>query len=108
MLRQYLTAHDKTLIRAQLRTYRRKSIAQRSITAVAQPLTRKLPWSPRDKKVTRIAIGLVEHIGDIVACEPVVRHLRSIHPNAEISWVVNEGYRELIDAKSGYRPNHSG
>jgi ADP-heptose:LPS heptosyltransferase len=46
----------------------------------------------------RIGIGLVEHFGDIVACEPVVRHLRKQHPEAEISWVVRDVFRELIDS----------
>jgi ADP-heptose:LPS heptosyltransferase len=51
-----------------------------------------------DKPKIRIGIGLVEHFGDIVACEPVVRHLRGRYPEAEISWVVRESYRELIDS----------
>ncbi len=45
----------------------------------------------------RIGIGLVEHFGDIVACEPVSRYLRKKHPHAEIFWVVREPFRELID-----------
>jgi len=45
----------------------------------------------------RICIGLVEHFGDIVACEPVVRLLRKQYPDAEISWVVRDIFRELID-----------
>ena len=45
----------------------------------------------------RICIGLVEHFGDIVACEPIVRHLRKAYPDAEISWVVRDLYREIID-----------
>ena len=46
----------------------------------------------------RIAIGLVEHIGDIVACEPVARYLKLRYPNCQLSWVVNRAYRELIDS----------
>ena len=45
----------------------------------------------------QIAIGLVEHMGDIVACEPVARYLRAENPDAHIVWVVREEYRELID-----------
>lgn len=45
----------------------------------------------------RIGIGLVEHIGDIVACEPVARYLRTKYPDAEITWVVRSVYRELVD-----------
>lgn len=45
----------------------------------------------------RIGIGLVEHLGDIVACEPVVRYVRQQCPEAEITWVINRRYRELVD-----------
>lgn len=49
------------------------------------------------KKRMRIGIGLVEHLGDIVACEPVARQMRAAYPDAEICWVVRDIYRELID-----------
>jgi ADP-heptose:LPS heptosyltransferase len=50
------------------------------------------------RKRMRIGIGLVEHFGDIVACEPVARQLRAMHPDAEICWVVRDVFRELIDS----------
>ena len=49
------------------------------------------------KRSLRIGIGLVEHFGDIVACEPVARQLRAQYPDAEISWVVRDAFRDLID-----------
>lgn len=49
------------------------------------------------KKRMRIGIGLVEHFGDIVACEPVARQMRAAYPDAEICWVVRDIFRELID-----------
>jgi ADP-heptose:LPS heptosyltransferase len=45
----------------------------------------------------KVIIGLIEHIGDIVACEPVSRYVRNKYPKAEISWAVLGRYRELID-----------
>ena len=51
-----------------------------------------------NETVYRIGIGLVEHFGDIVACEPVARYLKAKHPGAEISWIVQQEYRELIDS----------
>ncbi|MCI0723370.1 MAG: glycoside hydrolase family 99-like domain-containing protein, partial [Acidobacteria bacterium] len=51
-----------------------------------------------EKKAFHIGIGLVEHFGDIVACEPVVRYLKKQSPDVEISWVVREPYRELLDS----------
>ncbi len=44
-----------------------------------------------------IAVGLIEHMGDIVACEPVARYLREKYPEDHIVWCVREPYRELID-----------
>lgn len=45
----------------------------------------------------KILIGLVEHIGDIVACEPVPRYLKLRYPESRIFWVINKSYRELVD-----------
>jgi ADP-heptose:LPS heptosyltransferase len=45
----------------------------------------------------RVVIGLVEHIGDIVACEPVARYLKMKYPGCNLTWVVNKAYRDLID-----------
>ncbi len=45
-----------------------------------------------------IAIGLVEHIGDIIACEPVSRYVRNIFPDAYIIWVTKPGYKDLIES----------
>jgi ADP-heptose:LPS heptosyltransferase len=45
----------------------------------------------------RVIIGLIEHIGDIVACEPVSRYVREKYPDAHLSWAVVRPYRELID-----------
>ncbi len=50
--------------------------------------------APRRK---RILVGLMEHIGDIIACEPVARYLRLRDPDAEITWAVSSKFRELID-----------
>lgn len=46
----------------------------------------------------KVLIGLVEHIGDIVACEPVARYLKRKYPGCTLSWVVNARYRDLIDS----------
>jgi len=45
----------------------------------------------------RILIGLIEHLGDIVACEPVSRYLKYKNPGAQLTWAVAPAYRELID-----------
>lgn len=51
-----------------------------------------------------ICIGLVEHLGDIVACEPVVRYLRQARPEARIFWCVRQAYADLVS----HHPDLSG
>jgi ADP-heptose:LPS heptosyltransferase len=55
------------------------------------------PRAVRPSGKKQIAIVLTEHMGDIVACEPVARYIRSIEPDSSITWVVNEKYRELVE-----------
>jgi GT2 family glycosyltransferase/ADP-heptose:LPS heptosyltransferase/2-polyprenyl-3-methyl-5-hydroxy-6-metoxy-1,4-benzoquinol methylase/Tfp pilus assembly protein PilF len=49
-------------------------------------------------KLQIIGIGLIEHMGDIVACEPVSRYIRFNYPDAHIVWCVRKDYKELIDS----------
>lgn len=44
-----------------------------------------------------ILVGLMEHMGDIIACEPVSRYLKANHPAASLTWAVSPAYRELVD-----------
>lgn len=44
-----------------------------------------------------VTVALLEHFGDIVACEPVARHLRRQHPNVFILWCLRAPYREFVD-----------
>jgi ADP-heptose:LPS heptosyltransferase len=46
----------------------------------------------------KVIIGLIEHFGDIVACEPVARYVSEKYPQAHVSWAVLSPYRELIDS----------
>ena len=43
-----------------------------------------------------IGIHLIEHMGDIVACEPIIRCLRQRDPDAFLVWFVREQYSELL------------
>ena len=56
----------------------------------------------RDRKRARgrirVALALVEHMGDIVAAEPIARLARSRFPGARISWFVRKPYQVLPDA----------
>lgn len=45
-----------------------------------------------------VAVLLLEHLGDIVACEPVARYLKEQDPTALLAWGVKPAYRELVDA----------
>lgn len=45
----------------------------------------------------KILVGLIEHLGDIVACEPVARYLKVNFPASHIAWAVSAPFRELVD-----------
>ncbi len=45
-----------------------------------------------------IVISQVVHLGDIVACEPIVRQVRTENPDAFILFALHRNYRELADA----------
>ena len=42
-------------------------------------------------------IALIEHLGDIVACEPVSRYVKSASPGTKTIWLVKHEYRELLE-----------
>jgi heptosyltransferase III len=50
----------------------------------------------QDSKRHMIAIVLLEHFGDIVACEPTTRYLRLKYPDAYIIWFTSDKYNELL------------
>jgi ADP-heptose:LPS heptosyltransferase len=54
-----------------------------------------LKLTQRGKSI--VVITLIEHFGDIVACEPVSRYIREKYPQAHIIWCVRGPYRELIE-----------
>lgn len=39
-------------------------------------------------------VALTEHLGDLVATEPIARHVKSL--GYHVTWLVNERYRELV------------
>jgi heptosyltransferase-3 len=49
------------------------------------------------KKYSKVCIiVLTEHMGDVVACEPVSRILRESFPDYFIVWCVNNKYKEIV------------
>lgn len=41
---------------------------------------------------------LVQSIGDIIACEPIVRHLKVLDRNASIHWIVRRNFTAILEA----------
>ena len=60
---------------------------------------RDLKASHSDRKLCGIL--LVEHIGDIIACEPVIAWVRETVPDAFVVWVVRDVFRELVEHHPG-------
>ena len=42
-----------------------------------------------------VVIGMVEHLGDIVAAEPISRYAGGQHPDARVVWVAREPYARI-------------
>ncbi len=43
-----------------------------------------------------VVVSLYEHIGDIIACEPVIRHLKQ-SKKIHLTWAINTSYAELVE-----------
>ena len=43
-----------------------------------------------------VYVGLTEHLGDIIACEPVSRYLKSVYPDRPLIWVARPLYAEVL------------
>jgi heptosyltransferase-3 len=56
----------------------------------------RLKFSILSPRRDLVVINLLEHFGDIIACEPVPRHVRSILPSAYIVWTVRAAYSDLL------------
>lgn len=41
-------------------------------------------------------IHCIESMGDVIACEPIARYLKSIEPGSEIVWIVKEPAMEIV------------
>lgn len=44
----------------------------------------------------RIFLSLIQHMGDIIACEPAARLIKRLHKGATLTWVVSHRYAELV------------
>lgn len=58
--------------------------------------TRELRRWRRDGGRT-LALALIEHMGDIIAAEPMSRRARNQHPDARIGWIVRKPYRDVVE-----------
>lgn len=72
--------------------------AGRSYLGNSRLLRRRLKQALAGGRRPVIAISQVLHLGDIVACEPVLRRTRLEHPEAFIVFALQRDYRELADS----------
>ena len=86
---------------ARLRRGERRGHRARALRNAAQ---HAIIWRTRRWRIRRshpgrpiVLVVLTEHMGDIVAAEPITRELRRTQPDAVIVRVVREAYRELVD-----------
>lgn len=53
----------------------------------------------------KIAVCRLERLGDIIACEPIARHLRS-QPDTKVHWYVSPDYRTALDGNESVDEVH--
>lgn len=87
------------LLRSLYSTMRRDPKTAKHILAAISASLVKLLAFQRQKRAARgrrwVALSLIEHMGDIIAAEPIARLARSRFPDAQISWFVRNPYRVL-------------
>ena len=49
-------------------------------------------------------VNCIESFGDVVACEPIARHLKEKYPASKVYWLVKKQYKDLV----AYNPNIDG
>lgn len=83
----------------------RGGVERHRATAELRGYAQRAKWPLELRRLRRsghyrptILIGLVDHLGDIVAAEPIAHRLRLDHPDAYIAWAVRPAFRELIDS----------
>ena len=86
-----------------LRAMRRDADARHRVAARLRAELRRLLWRWRFARLRRrhpgrplVVVGLVEHLGDLVAAEPIARHLRAAMPGALVVWPVRAPFREIV------------
>ena len=45
---------------------------------------------------SKVYLVLVESLGDIIACEPIAKFIKDVHPDKQLTWVIREQYQEVI------------
>ena len=70
----------------------REHIEREAATTIAA--LRRLKQAGGNRRLCGIL--LVEHIGDIIACEPVIGRLRADHPDAILVWITRPAYKDLL------------
>lgn len=85
-------------VRFPLRRARRAAIRLKARVR-AQMLIRHLRrLKSTHSRRTFCGILLVEHIGDIIACEPVISWVKRQYPDALVAWIVKAKYSEILSA----------
>lgn len=92
-----LRSRGRLLFQALYRRRARHLVRARARSAAVGGLYRKLITNRAGNRPI-VVIGLVEHLGDIVACRPVSAHVRRTNPDSWIVWPVREAYRPLVDS----------
>jgi ADP-heptose:LPS heptosyltransferase len=76
--------------------WRRAAALRRARRGAEEVIQRAKQLRATDPSRPICGILLVEHMGDIIACEPVTRWARKRYPTSRIVWVTKPAYAELL------------
>ena len=82
----------------QFRAWQRARQVERQIRQSAAPVIKRLRRIKKSLPPGKAFIGilLTEHLGDIVACEPVIPWLKREHPDSFLIWLAMPAYAGLL------------
>src|ERR1700712_2504107 len=64
---------------------------------------RQIPPTPTVSSVQKILIVRVSSLGDVVHNMPAIADIRRLHPDAQIDWLVEESFADLVELVDGVR-----
>lgn len=91
-------ARCRDAVRWRANVLRRRVLMWRAARKASSVIARLAKMKAANSGREFVGILLIEHIGDIIACEPIVEQMKTDHPTAFLVWVVKRQYAALLQS----------